>query len=281
VTRFIQISKIKVILLICVVLRTVNSYANCDGDKTCLQCIKVGCVYGVTSSSTGTCFNRDEIPVGILATFRTQKACQRVNKFGMYIHYCTLIYSKRGQHTTVKEEIMHTAFTERITTSTTTENQVYTSELPTFTTRPTTHNTTTNYHSQETSEATQSNAAQPENIKETTTDTAINTNAAGKVAMHTTIFPIVESTTHVADEIQIEQPTTSSLLDASNTTLEPNSKWHHANLTLDRDTGMPRNVNISIFIKIYCAQPIPIPSIASKQNMHALIVVLFPRLFHF
>ncbi|OXA54108.1 Polycomb group protein Pc, partial [Folsomia candida] len=64
-----------------------------------------------------------------------------------------------------------------------------------------------------------SNAAQPENIKETTTDTAINTNAAGKVAVHTTNFPIVEPTTHVADEIQIEQPTTSSLSDASNTTL--------------------------------------------------------------
>ncbi|OXA40392.1 hypothetical protein Fcan01_24825 [Folsomia candida] len=151
---------------------TVNSYTECYRHDSCVQCIQiVGCVYGVTSSSARKCFHRDEIPVGILATFRNPTACKRIYRF------------------------------ERVSTSTTTENQLYTSTLPTFTTLPTTKIVTTNFYLPETLHPTQPSVDHEQDNSETTTETIINTAVAEKLAIETTILPMVESTTHFSELI--------------------------------------------------------------------------------
>ncbi|XP_035713601.1 uncharacterized protein LOC110857458 [Folsomia candida] len=237
------------LILICVVLQTVNSYAECYRHDSCVQCIQiVGCVYGVTSSSARKCFHRDEIPVGILATFRNPTACKRIYRFATTQTSAFDNHSKSGNTIIVKEEIMHNVLTERVSTSTTTENQLYTSTLPTFTTLPTTKIVTTNFYLPETLHPTQPSVDHEQDNTETTTETIINTAVAEKLAIETTILPMVESTTHFSE--LIHRPTDPFLLLNTSITIgETNNtaNWNNgSNHSGSFNSSVPTTTNLTI-----------------------------------
>ncbi|XP_035711789.1 uncharacterized protein LOC118437103 [Folsomia candida] len=237
------------LILICVVLQTVNSYTECYRHDSCVQCIQiVGCVYGVTSSSARKCFHRDEIPVGILATFRNPTACKRIYRFATTQTSAFDYHSKSGSNIIVKEEIMHNVLTERVSTSTTTENQLYTSTLPTFTTLPTTKIVTTNFYLPETLHPTQPSVDHEQDNSETTTETIINTAVAEKLAIETTILPMVESTTHFSE--LIHRPTDPFLLLNTSITIgETNNtaNWNNgSNHSGSFNSSVPTTTNLTI-----------------------------------
>ncbi|OXA40069.1 hypothetical protein Fcan01_25170 [Folsomia candida] len=271
------------LILICVVLQTVNSYAECYRHDSCVQCIQiVGCVYGVTSSSPRKCFHRDEIPVGILATFRNPAACKRIYRFATTQTSAFDNHSKSGNNIIVKEEIMHNVLTERASTSTTTENQLYTSTLPTFTTLPQTKIMTTNFYLPETLHPTQPSVDHEQDNTETTTETIINTAVAEKLAIETTILPMVESTTHFSE--LIHRPTdpflllnTSITIGETNNTANWNNGSNHSG-SFNSSVPTTTNLTISVFISVYM-QPIPIPSKATRTNSYAILIVSLLRLF--
>ncbi|OXA40182.1 hypothetical protein Fcan01_24826 [Folsomia candida] len=276
------------LILICVVLQTVNSYTECYRHDSCVQCIQiVGCVYGVTSSSARKCFHRDEIPVGILATFRIRLHVKEftglVRSFSSTTQTSAFDYhSKSGSNIIVKEEIMHNVLTERVSTSTTTENQLYTSTLPTFTTLPTTKIVTTNFYLPETLHPTQPSVDHEQDNSETTTETIINTAVAEKLAIETTILPMVESTTHFSE--LIHRPTdpflllnTSITIGETNNTANWNNGSNHSG-SFNSSVPTTTNLTISVFISVYM-QPIPIPSKATRTNSYAILIVSLLRLF--
>ncbi|OXA47808.1 hypothetical protein Fcan01_16847 [Folsomia candida] len=266
-----------------ILLLTVNSYTECYRHDSCVQCIQiVGCVYGVTSSSARKCFHRDEIPVGILATFRNPTACKRIYRFATTQTSAFDYHSKSGSNIIVKEEIMHNVLTERVSTSTTTENQLYTSTLPTFTTLPTTKIVTTNFYLPETLHPTQPSVDHEQDNSETTTETIINTAVAEKLAIETTILPMVESTTHFSE--LIHRPTdpflllnTSITIGETNNTANWNNGSNHSG-SFNSSVPTTTNLTISVFISVYM-QPIPIPSKATRTNSYAILIVSLLRLF--
>ncbi|XP_035716184.1 hepatitis A virus cellular receptor 1-like [Folsomia candida] len=143
---------------------------------------------------------------------------------------------------------MHNVLTERVSTSTTTENQLYTSTLPTFTTLPTTKIVTTNFYLPETLHPTQPSVDHEQDNTESTTETIINTAVAEKLAIETTILPMVESTTHFSEIIH--RPTDPFLLlntsitigETNNTANWNNGSNHSGSFT----SSVPTTTNLTI-----------------------------------